>query len=102
MLSLDQVERARAGPGAEDLDVAPMHREPEAHRLHDLGRVVDDKDLHSSAGSAGPRLGTRKRNVVPVGPVSTSMAPSCACAIAREIGRPSPVPVWSGKRCSLT
>ena len=52
---LDDVERLLAGARAEDLDVAPLEREPEAHGLHDVGRVVDDEDPHQSTSAARRR-----------------------------------------------
>ena len=61
---LDDVERLLAGAGAEDLDVAPLEREPEAHRLDDVGRVVHHEDPHQST-SGGPSAGTTMLNMLP-------------------------------------
>ena len=51
-------------PAPEDLHVAPLEREPEAHRLHDVRRVVHHEDPHQPT-SGGPSAGTTMLNTLP-------------------------------------
>ena len=92
VLVLDDVQGGLAGPGAEDLHLAPLEGEPEPDRLHDVRLVVDDQDAHQ-AGSGGPSAGTTRVKVLPwPGRLSTSIVPPCAWAIASAVGSPSPTP----------
>jgi len=61
---LDGLERLLAGAGPDDLRVAPLEREPEAHRLDDIRRIVHHEDTHQST-SCGPSAGTEMLNTLP-------------------------------------
>ena len=88
----DEVERLFGGSGAQDLDLAPLEREPEADRLHDVGLVVHDQDPHP-AESGGPAAGTTRVNRLPVPGRSHVDAAPCAWAIARAVAQAAPRPV---------
>ena len=65
VLALDDVQRRLAVAGPQDIDLAPLEREPEPDRLDDVGLVVDDEDLHHGSSSGGPAVGTTRVNVLP-------------------------------------